>query len=101
MVDDTYLYYDSWNGIQLRKGKNTVNNNLKHFNMYEKKELSFLHMKYLFMKHNGIRELTNEKLMEWMESLGWVIRFGDETQRRATHFNTIEELEQLYGGIKE
>lgn len=90
-------FYESWNGFRLKRGTTAANNNLKHFNQYEKKELSFLHMKYLFMKNNHLRELTNAKLMEWMESLGWPIRFGDEIQRRATRYNTIEELEEVYG----
>lgn len=100
MVDDKYTFYESWNGIQLRKGTNAANNNLKHFNQYEKKELSFLHMKYLFMKNNQLRELSSAKLMEWMESLGWVIRPESESLRHAERYNTIEELEEVYGKFK-
>ena len=96
-MEEDKTYYESWNGFRLKRGTTAANNNIKHFNQYEKKELSFLHMKYLFMKNNELRELTSAKLMEWMQSLGWIIRPESESLRNADRYNTIEELEEVYG----
>ena len=61
-----------WKNLKIRR--EAVPGNIRLFNLYAQKEITFRQLKEAFMKRNDIEYLTDEDFINWCEGLGWKIR---------------------------